>query len=135
MKSSSQRFLRLYNSIILCGFLNFLFSQFQVSPMVIENHLKNNESSITTIEIVNNGDSPLKLSIYLKDKAYIDGKEAEVLPGTFERSASEWIYFTPSVLNLDANESSSIRIKSVSVSPTFMPILFILFVRKSLDIF
>jgi len=110
MKSSSQRFQQLYNIVFFWGLSNFIFSQFQVSPMLIENYLNNDESNVTTIEIKNNGNSPLELSIYLKDKAFIDGKEAEALPGTFERSASQWIYFTPSMLNLEPDETSSIRI-------------------------
>ena len=110
MKSFSQRFLELSNLIFYFGISSFLFGQFQVSPMIIDNYIINNESGVTTIDILNNKNSPLQLSIYLKDKAFIDGNEAEALPGTFERSASDWIFFTPSILNLAANEARSIRI-------------------------
>ena len=110
MKSLPKRFIKWSSTIFLLVTLSPLLAQFQVSPMLIEHYLENNESAITTIDVRNNKNTPLQLSIYLKDKAFIDGVESEVLPGTFERSASDWIFFTPSILNLAPKEFRTIRL-------------------------
>jgi len=78
--------------------------------MLIEQFLEKNESSTSIINIRNGNDKNLELSIYLKDKAFIDGTEAEVLPATSENSCAEWIFYTPSVLNIPPGESASVRI-------------------------
>ena len=90
--------------------INFCFAQFQVSPMLIEQYIDNNQSAVSIINISNNKDSQLDLKIYLKDRAFIDGIQTEALPGTFERSCSDWIFFTPTKLSLNAKETKSIRI-------------------------
>ena len=89
---------------------NFSFSQFQVSPMLIEQYTDNDETSVSIVNISNNKKSQLDLKIYLKDRAYINGIQTEALPGTFERSCADWIFFTPSKLSLGPKETKSIRI-------------------------
>ena len=89
---------------------NFSFSQFQVSPMMIEDYTDNDETSVSIVNISNNKKSQLDLKIYLKDRAYTNGIQTEALPGTFERSCADWIFFTPSKLSLGPKETKSIRI-------------------------
>ena len=90
--------------------VNILFSQFQVSPMLIEHYIEHNQTGVSTIDIRNNKDKPLGLSLYLKDKSFIDGNPSEALPGTTPNSCADWIFFTPSVLNLGPKETQSIRL-------------------------
>ncbi len=91
-------------------FSSLLMAQFQVSPMIVENFIHNNETGTTTIEVKNNNSDPLQLNVYLKDKAFIDGTEAEELPGTFEKSCADWIFFTPRILNLGPRETQTVRV-------------------------
>ena len=94
---------------LLCV-INICFTQFQVAPMLIEQYLDNNDSGVSILTVSNNNDSRLDIKIYLKDKSFIDGMETEALPGTFKHSCSDWIFFTPTTLSLDAKETKSIRI-------------------------
>ena len=89
---------------------NLSFSQFQVSPMLIEQYTDTDHTSVSIVNISNNKKSQLDLKIYLKDRAYINGIQTEALPGTFERSCADWIFFTPSKLSLGPKETKSIRI-------------------------
>ncbi len=90
--------------------VNILFSQFQVSPMLIEHYIEKNKTGVSTIDIRNNKDKPLGLSLYLKDKAFIEGIPSEALPGTTPNSCADWIFFTPSILNLGPKETQSVRL-------------------------
>ena len=101
---------QLVNKVKLLIVFNILFAQFQVSPMLIEHFIENNQTGVSTIDIRNNKDKPLGLSLYLKDKAFIDGAPSEALPGTTPGSCADWIFFTPSVLNLEPKETQSIRL-------------------------
>ena len=103
-------FIKLYTITIFVCLLSNLFAQFQVSPMLIETFTDKNESSISIVNIRNGNDTELELAIYLKDKAFIDGKETEALAGTSPNSCADWIFYTPSTLKLGPKESSSVRI-------------------------
>ena len=103
-------FLIMFQSVLLFTLFDSLLAQFQVSPMLIETFVNKNESSISSIDVKNNKNKPIQLSIYLKDKAYINGREVEALPGTSENSCAEMLFLTPSTLDLGPKESTSIRI-------------------------
>ena len=102
----------LYKSLLFIGSLSTcLLAQFTVSPMAVEYYLEQGESGASILQVKNNKSSPIELSAYIKDKAFINGKEAEAEPGTFERSCGEWIFFTPKKIKLDPGEVQEIRMK------------------------
>ena len=65
MKSIIEIF-RLRNIFLFILYLlNIAFSQFQVSPMLIENYLNLNDSGVSIINVTNNNNSKLDVKIYL----------------------------------------------------------------------
>jgi len=102
----------IYQYLFFTGCLTAsLVAQFTVSPMALEYFLEQGESGTSILQAKNNKSSPIELSVYIKDKAFINGKEAESEPGTFERSCAEWLFFTPKKITLDPGEVQEIRIK------------------------
>ena len=102
---------RIYYLFLTAGCLTTcLFSQFLVNPMGLEYSLEQGQSGTNILIARNTKNSPIELSAYIKDKAFINGKEAETDPGGFERSCADWIFFTPKKFKLDPGETREIRL-------------------------
>ena len=72
---------------------------------VIQVSLSRGEAMQGSVELLNNGDQPLKVKVYLEDWSYTDagdGSKEFVAPATTPRSCAAWVSFFPQEFDLPA---------------------------------
>ena len=96
-----------YILFLLCC---FIWPKFQLAPMLVDVYIDTNKTYNQILRVKNNDTKNLALKVYLRDKAFIDGVEKELPPGSFNRSIANWIDYSPKDLNIPPLQTQEIRL-------------------------